>query len=221
MVTLKEIADFLSGSLDGDGDYTIRSVNSLFSAKDDEITYSRKDQIDINRVSAGAVVISRSSTIHYKNVIYVDDPTIAFAALLEYFFPHQPFCSGLDERAFIAPSARLAENVSVAGFSHVSDRVNIGRNTEIHANVTIYPDVIIGNDCLIYSNVVVREGVEIGDRVIIQPGAVIGSDGFGFTRTAGNRPVKIPQKGKVIIGDDCEIGANTCIDRSTLEATVL
>ena len=85
----------------------------------------------------------------------------------------------------------------------------------------IYRDVTIGRDCLIYANVVIRENVEIGDRVIIHPGAVIGADGFGYGHNADGTPVKIPQKGKVIIAAGCEIGANTCIDRSTIEETVL
>ncbi|UCH95891.1 MAG: UDP-3-O-(3-hydroxymyristoyl)glucosamine N-acyltransferase, partial [Candidatus Aminicenantes bacterium] len=85
----------------------------------------------------------------------------------------------------------------------------------------IYPHVKIGKNCLIYSQVVIREEVEIGDHVIIQPGAVIGADGFGFTRLSDGTPVKIPQKGKVVIGSYCEIGANTCIDRATIEKTVL
>jgi UDP-3-O-[3-hydroxymyristoyl] glucosamine N-acyltransferase len=87
--------------------------------------------------------------------------------------------------------------------------------------VIIYRDVKIGRDCLIYSQVVIRENVEIGDRVIIHPGAVIGTDGFGYGRNADGTPVKIPQKGKVIIAAGCEIGANTCIDRSTIEETTL
>ena len=103
----------------------------------------------------------------------------------------------------------------------MGENSEIGENTEIHSGVIIYNDVKIGNDCIIYSNVVIREDVDIGDNVIIQPGVVIGGDGFGFTRLQDGTPVKVPQKGKVIIGSHCEIGANTCIDRSTIEETVL
>jgi UDP-3-O-[3-hydroxymyristoyl] glucosamine N-acyltransferase len=81
--------------------------------------------------------------------------------------------------------------------------------------------VKIGKNCLVYSNVIIREGVEIGDDVIIHSGAVIGADGFGFTRDSNGIPIKIPQKGSLIVGNGCEIGANTCIDRSTIEETVL
>jgi UDP-3-O-[3-hydroxymyristoyl] glucosamine N-acyltransferase len=151
----------------------------------------------------------------------VPDPQLAFARLLDYFHPRLPFWTGVADNAYISEKAQLAIDVSVGPFSFIGENSQIGDGSEIHAGVAIYNDVTIGRNCLIYSHVVIRENVVIGDRVIIHPGAVIGADGFGFGRAADGSTVKIPQKGRVVIGSGCEIGANTCIDRSTIEETVL
>ncbi len=221
MIRLKEISRMVNGELQGDADFLIESVNSLDKAGEKEITFSIKDTIDPGKVKAGALIVKRNSPVRYPNLIYVDEPYIAFAALLNFFFPGRRFNEGVDARAVVAPSAVTGENVSIGPFSYVGEHCHIGDNCEIHAGVILYDRVRIGKNCLVYSRVVVREEVEIGDHVIIQPGAVIGGDGFGFTRLSDGTPVKIPQKGKVFIGSHCEIGANTCIDRATIEETRL
>jgi UDP-3-O-[3-hydroxymyristoyl] glucosamine N-acyltransferase len=221
MISLKEISRKISGRLAGDPDFMVRSVNSIDSAVEDEITFSVKKQVDVNALKAGALVVANGSDISYPNLIFVDEPYTAFAVLLELFYPHRRFNDGIDPRAAVSEQAVIGQNVSVGAFSHIGEGSRIGDNCEIHSGVQIYPNVTIGKNCLIYANVVIREDVEIGDFVILQPGAVIGADGFGFTRLSDGTPVKIPQKGKVIIGNYCEIGANTCIDRSTVEETVL
>ncbi|MCP5106844.1 MAG: UDP-3-O-(3-hydroxymyristoyl)glucosamine N-acyltransferase, partial [bacterium] len=205
----------------GDPDYEIVSVNALHKAGKEEITFSIKDNIDVETLKAGALVVAKQSSISYPNLIYVEEPYIAFAQLLSYFFPHRRFNEGIDKNAAVAPNAVTGKGVSIGAFAYVGENSRIGENSEIHTGVKIYPRVTIGKNCLIYANVVIREEVEIGDNVVIQPGAVIGADGFGFTRLKDGTPVKVPQKGKVIIGNNCEIGANTCIDRSTIEETLL
>jgi len=221
MIKLKKITEIIGGELKGDPDHAVSSVNSLKNARKNEIAFSDQDQIDLKTINAGALIVKKSSHIVYPNLIYVEYPYIAFAQILHLFFPHRRFNEGIDELAYVAKSAVLGKNVSVGTFSHIGDHVRIEDETEIHAGVIIYPGVKIGKQCIIYSNVVIREDVDIGNQVIIQPGAIIGSDGFGFTRKSDGSIVKIPQKGRVIIGDHCEIGANTCIDRSTIEKTDL
>lgn len=220
-INLKKLASLLNGELIGDADLTVDSVNSLEKAANNEITFCVKENIDPAKLNAAALVVKKQSTIDYPNLIYVDEPYLAFASLLNYFFPHQRFNEGIHAAVRLEDSAVIGENVSVGPFSYIGERSLIGDGSEIHSNVSIYRDVKIGTHCLIHANVVIREEVEIGDNVVIQPGAVIGADGFGFTRLSDGTPVKIPQKGKVIIGNNCEIGANTCIDRSTIEETVL
>ena len=221
MKTLKEIAEIINGELKGDPGFKVLSINSLKNACKDEIAFSDRDRMGAGEINAGALIVRKGSSISHPNLIYVEYPYIAFANLLNVFFPHNRFNSGIDETAYVSKSAGIGKNVSIGAFSYIGDQASIDSETEIHAGVIIYPRVKIGKQCLIYSNVTIREEVEIGEGVIIQPGAVIGSDGFGFTRTSDGSVVKVPQKGRIIIGDNCEIGANTCIDRSTIEKTEL
>lgn len=221
MINLKKISQLVEGELKGDPGYEITSVNSLQKAEKTEITFLAKENIDVETLKAGALIVGKQSRITYPNLVYVEEPYVAFAQLLNFFFPHRRFNEGIDKNAFVNPGAVIREGVSIGAFSYVGESSEIGENTEIHANVIIYNNVKIGKNCILYSNVVIREEVDIGDNVIIQPGVVIGGDGFGFTRLQDGTPIKVPQKGKVIIGSNCEIGANTCIDRSTIEETVL
>lgn len=221
MISLKQLSQQVNGKLVGDPEYIICSVNAIDNAGKDEISFAAKDTINLTQVNAGALMVQRESQLQYPNLVYVENPYVAFAQLLEFFFPHKRFNEGVDPKAHVADSARIGENVSAGAFAYIGEECIIGDNTEIHSGVKIYPRVTIGKNCLIYANVVIREDVEIGDNVVIQPGAVIGADGFGFARLDDQTPVKIPQKGKVIIGNNCEIGANTCIDRSTIEETLL
>ncbi|MCX6555341.1 MAG: UDP-3-O-(3-hydroxymyristoyl)glucosamine N-acyltransferase [Candidatus Aminicenantes bacterium] len=223
MPNLKKITELVSGQLHGDPDLEINGIQSLKKATADEIAFIAKDKedVDLSMIHAGALIVAADSSYNYPNRVLVADPQLAFARLLDFFHPQRPFCSGIAANASISEKARLEKNVRIGPFSYVGENSRIGENTEIHAGVVIYRDVTIGRDCLIYSRVVIRENVEIGDRVIIHPGAVIGADGFGYGHGLDGAPVKIPQKGKVLIASGCEIGANTCIDRSTIEETAL
>jgi UDP-3-O-[3-hydroxymyristoyl] glucosamine N-acyltransferase len=221
MTKLQQLCGIIKGQLKGNPEFEIQSVNSLEKAGEEEIAFAAKDNIKIENVKAGALIVAEGSKIDYPNLVYVQEPYAAFATLLEYFFPRQRFNEVIDKNAYISDTAVIGKNVSIGAFSCVGDYTDIGDNSEIHAGVQVYRNVKIGQNCLIYANVVIREDVKIGSNVIIQPGAVIGADGFGFTRLSDGTPIKIPQKGKVVIGDYCEIGANSCIDRSTIEETVL
>lgn len=221
MIKLQQLCGIIDGRLKGDPDFEIKSVNSLERAGKDEITFAAKDSVKLENVKAGALIVAEKSQIEYPNLIYVREPFAAFAALLEFFFPYRRFNTGIDENALVSETAVLGKDVSIGALSYVGEDTEIGDNSEIHSCVQIYNNVKIGKNCIIYANVVIREDVQIGDHVIIQPGAVIGGDGFGFTRLSDGTPIKIPQKGKVIIGNNCEIGSNTTIDRSTIEETVL
>ncbi len=221
MIKLKEINKIINGKLKGDPEYLIYSVNSIKRANQKEISFSTKENIKLEEVNAGALIVKEDSQITYSNLIFVKEPYLAFAKLLEYFFPHKKFNKAISKNAYISKTAHIGKGVTIGIFSYIGDNTTIGDNTEIHSGVKIYNNVKIGKNCIIYSNVVVREDVDIGNNVTIQPGAIIGADGFGFTRLSNGQPVKIPQKGKVIIGNNCEIGANTCVDRSTIEETIL
>ncbi|MDY0296372.1 MAG: UDP-3-O-(3-hydroxymyristoyl)glucosamine N-acyltransferase [Acidobacteriota bacterium] len=221
MKTLQQISVMLNGRLSGNPEACIQGVNSLELAGVEEIAFLAKRDVDPAAFRAAALIVARDNPIDYPNLIYVDDPYLAFAQLLEDFYPATPFCAGVDDRARVSADARLGKNVRLGAFVYVGAGAVIGDDTEIHSGSVVYPGATIGRSCLIYAHVVIREGVVVGDHCIIHAGAVIGSDGFGFSRDSAGIPRKIPQKGRVTIADHCEIGANTCIDRSTLGETRL
>ena len=128
---------------------------------------------------------------------------------------------GRHPTATIAASASIDDGVSIGPRVCVGERTRIGSGTELHAGVTLGDDVTIGNDCVLYPNVVLYDGVTLGNRVKLHAGVVIGADGFGYVPDSENRRHKFPQIGTVIIEDDVEIGANTCVDRGALGQTVI
>jgi UDP-3-O-[3-hydroxymyristoyl] glucosamine N-acyltransferase len=152
-------------------------------------------------------------------VIQVADPRLAFAQLTQLFAPAPQLATGQPPSANIHPSAQI-EGAHIGPQVSVAADVTIGQGTQIGAGCVLGSGVKIGEGCLIYPNVTLYAGVQLGDRVIVHSGAVIGSDGFGYAR--GERgAVKIQHLGRVILEDDVEIGANTCIDRGTLGDTVI
>jgi UDP-3-O-[3-hydroxymyristoyl] glucosamine N-acyltransferase len=221
MPELIRLATLIAAELQGDERMEITGVNSWKRADSRQITFMIRDDCDLSQMRAGALIVKRGSSITYPNRLLVDDPKLAFAALLAFFHPYRPHFSGISPQAVVAGDAQIGARVAIGPFSCVGPGCTIGEGTEIHSGVHFYRDVTIGKQCLIQSRVVIRENCQIGDHVVIQPGAVIGADGFGFSRQSDGRPVKIPQIGRVVIGDYCEIGANACIDRSTIEETVL
>ncbi len=148
------------------------------------------------------------------------NPYLAFAKILG-IYAHRPYePKGVDQRAWVSPTAKLGEGVSVYPFVYIGDHADVGGRVVLFPGVFVGDKAVIGDDTLIYPNVSINEGCRIGKRVILHSGVVIGSDGFGFA-TDGNRSVKIPQVGIVEIADDVEIGANTTVDRATMGKTVI
>jgi UDP-3-O-[3-hydroxymyristoyl] glucosamine N-acyltransferase len=128
--------------------------------------------------------------------------------------------TGVSDKAYISPTAKIGEDCYVAPFAYIGDNVVVGNGTTVHPNAVICDNASVGEDCIIYPNVTIYHDCKIGNRVILHAGAVIGADGFGFAPTA-NGYDKIPQIGIVTIEDNVEIGANTCVDRSTMGTTII
>ncbi|HNX96139.1 MAG TPA: UDP-3-O-(3-hydroxymyristoyl)glucosamine N-acyltransferase [Candidatus Aminicenantes bacterium] len=221
MTDLKTIAERIGGTLDGDGTLPIDGVNTPERASEREIAFLAPERPLPKPCRAAALVLKRGSPLAHPSRILVDEPHEAFARLLALFHPRSPAPPGVHPTAVVGAGVTLGEGVSIGPLTVLGDGVVIGAGSEIHGGVHLYPGVRIGAHCLIYARVVVREQCSLGDRVIVQPGAIIGGDGFGFAHRRDGSPVKIPQVGRVVIGDDCEIGAGTCVDRATLGETVL
>ena len=219
---LKELAEWVDGTVVGDGEIEISGVESLEEARAGQITFisNPKYLSHLSKTNASAVIVSKEVTQADKPLLCVTNPQLAFAKVLTLFSrkPYQP--KGIDSKAWISPTARLGKDVTVYPFVYIGDRCSIGDRATFYPGVTVDEDSSIGEDSILYPNVSVYPGTIVGKRVIVHSGAVVGSDGFGYVKE-GKRNVKIPQVGIVEIEDDVEIGANTTIDRATLGKTII
>lgn len=157
---------------------------------------------------------------NHSILIVCANPYAAFAKVSQTFFKPRHSFQGISQQAFIDKTAKVAQSATIFPNAYVAAHAVIGENTVIYPGCFVGEHVTIGNDCLLYPNVVVREGCNVGHRCLLNPGAVIGGEGFGFAPTLEEN-VKIPQIGGVQIADDVEIGANSTIDRGTIENTTV
>ncbi|MBI4445652.1 MAG: UDP-3-O-(3-hydroxymyristoyl)glucosamine N-acyltransferase [Acidobacteria bacterium] len=225
--TLQQLASFVNGQIYGNPELVIRRIQPFELAQEGDLTLAdeKKYRERIGATGASAVIVAanfaaKELNSRTKSLLQVTDPRLAFARLLALFHPDHFVATGVSPLAHVSKCAVIAQEVSIYPFVYVGD------NARIERGVTLYPGVFVGNGCSIgedstlYPNVVLYDRVVIGRRVRIHSGTVIGADGFGYV-TGEGQPVKIPQTGTVVIEDDVEIGANTCIDRSTFSATVV
>ena len=228
--TTQAIAEMVGGELNGPGDVTIHALAELDYAKPGELTFIgtaqyAKKWADSN---ASAALVGKAIDLEPgegKALIRVDDADMAMATVLEAYAPPVPKPPrGVHPSALVAETATIGDNCRIGPNCVIKPGVKIGKGVTLHANVVIYDDTVIGDGCELWSNAVVRERCTIGDRTVLHAGVVIGTDGFGYrvdTSTGSPQVVKIPQIGTVIIGSDCEIGANATIDRAKFDATVI
>jgi UDP-3-O-[3-hydroxymyristoyl] glucosamine N-acyltransferase len=157
---------------------------------------------------------------HGRNVVEVANPYLAFAKLLTLFYvqPHTP--RGVMPGACVGVNVSLGEGITIHPGAVIGDNVTIGDRCVVYPGAVLYNGVTIGEDSVIHANAVIRERCRVGRRCVLQPGAVIGSDGFGYAPD-GRSYYPIPQIGIVVLEDDVEIGANSCIDRAALEVTLI
>jgi UDP-3-O-[3-hydroxymyristoyl] glucosamine N-acyltransferase len=220
--TLNELAQLVDGEVIGDGAVTIVGVAPIEDAGKGQITFIAHPRYvaQLHETEASAVIVSPKVGEADKPLLRVVNPYLAFAKILG-IFAHRPYePRGVDQRAWVSPTAELGEDVSIFPFVYVGDHTQIDNRVILFPGVFVGDNSVIGDDTLIYPNVSIYEASRIGKRVILHSGVVIGSDGFGFARD-GRRSVKIPQVGTVEIGDDVEIGANTTIDRAAMGKTII
>jgi len=220
--TLSELAQLVDGEVIGDGGVKIVGVAPIEEARKGQITFIAHPRYvpHLNETEASAVIVSSKVGEAGKPLLRVANPYLAFAKILG-IYAHRPYePRGVDQRAWVSPTAKLGEEISIYPFVYVGDHVQIGNRVILFPGVFVGDNSVIGDDTLIYPNVSIYEGSRIGKRVILHGGVVIGSDGFGFARD-GRRSVKIPQVGTVEIGDDVEIGANTTVDRAAMGKTII
>lgn len=217
---LKEIAQILDGTIDGDEDTLINNISGIEDAKKGDITFVANPKYIkyIEQTNASAIVCSPDILSESKNLLKVKNPYLAYAKAITFLNPPREETGTIDERAFIGKDVKLGENVTIYPFTFISDGSTIGDNTTIYPNCFLGRKVKIGSNTFLHPNVTIREECIVGNNVIINSGAIIGSDGFGFAPD-GAKKFKIPQLGIVQIDDDVEIGACTTIDRATMGKT--
>lgn len=218
---LEEIARKLGCRLEGDGQIEIAGVAGVGEAAPDQITFLSNPRYaaQARETRAGAIIADRRIDGASAAMLLSENPYLDFARVLEMFYEPPRPAPGIHPLAAVAPSASIGGNASIGPYAVIGENVRIGRGAVIHAHVTIYGGVEIGNDFTAHSHAVVRENCVIGDRVVLQNGALIGTDGYGFARRADGSHHKIPQAGRVVIEDDVEIQAGTCVDRAAVGET--
>ncbi|MBX3687337.1 MAG: UDP-3-O-(3-hydroxymyristoyl)glucosamine N-acyltransferase [Rhodocyclaceae bacterium] len=219
---LSEIVAKLGGSLQGEIDPPIRRIATLERAGEGELAFFSNPRYRAQLVgcAASALILSPQAAVLWKGpAILCDDPYLYFAQVATLFSPPALPCPGIHPSAMVECS--VPDSVEVAAGAWIGPNVTIGPDSIIGAGCRIGEGVQIGAGARLMPGATIYPGCVIGERVIVHSGAVIGSDGFGFARRTDASWYKIPQTGRVVIGDDVEIGANTTIDRGALDDTII
>jgi len=224
--TAQQIAEALQGTVEGNKDVIVSSLSKIEEGTPGTLSFlaNPKYTSHIYNTQASIVIVNNDFVAEKEisaTLIRVKDAYSAFADLLEMYQQSKGKPSGISDRAYIAPSATIGKDVYFGEFVSVGENAFIGDNTLLYPNTSIGNNCKIGNDTTIFAGVKVYEECVIGNKCIIHAGVVIGADGFGFAPQHDKNYQKVPQIGNVIIEDNVEIGANTCIDRATLGSTII
>ncbi len=224
---LKELAQLCDAEiLSGDASLNINAAADIMTASENEVTVLSSTKyakyLKDSKASACFISNSISSEDAPKNLVLLmcADPEISFLKAVNALHPTPKFPRSISKQAAIADSVTLGKNINVGPFSSIDENSAIGDETEILASVNIGRNVSIGKNCRLYPNAVIYDNTVIGDNVIIHSGAIIAADGFGY-KYRDNEHIKVPHVGNVVIADNVEIGANTCIDRGALGSTTI
>jgi UDP-3-O-[3-hydroxymyristoyl] glucosamine N-acyltransferase len=220
MQTAKSLAEAVGAQLEGDGAVELRGVAAPERAGPHDLIYVGKPKhADRARASAAICVIATENVaLPGKAVLRSPHPKVAFAKAAALILGRAPIATGIHPTAIVAPRARISQNAGIGPFAVIGEDAHVGEGTQIGAHSVIGARCWIGDHCRIHPRVTLYAEVRIGHRVEIHSGAVIGADGFGYAEGEG-RYWKFPQAGIVEIADDVEIGANTTVDRGSLDDT--
>jgi UDP-3-O-[3-hydroxymyristoyl] glucosamine N-acyltransferase len=223
--TAKQIADLIQGKVEGNEQATVRTFAKIEEGVPGAISFlSNPKYTHYIYETKSSVVLVNEDVVFEKPVsttlIRVKNAYECVAKLLQFYESAKPRKTGIDPLASISPKATIGEDVYIGAFAVIGDGAVIGNGSQIYPHVVIGDGVTIGANCVLYANVTIYQGCKLGNNVTIHAGAVIGADGFGFAPNAEGYD-KIPQIGIVVIEDDVEIGANTCVDRSTMGQTII
>lgn len=219
---LSQIASALDARIEnGSPDTEIFGLNGIEQAGPGELTFvsNPKYAAAARTTKASAVIVGENFPAIPAAMLRTKDAYLAFARALELFHRPLQYAPGIHATAVVHASARIGANAHIGPYVVIDEDVSIGDGAVLLAHVVIYRGVKIGANFFAHAHAVVRENCRIGNNVLLQNGVVIGADGFGFAKTAEGRWHKIPQAAPVIIEDDVEVQANSCIDRASVGET--
>lgn len=223
--TAQQIAGYTGGTVDGDPNATISTFAKIEEGTEGALSFLANPQYEqyIYETKSSIVLVNKDfqPTQEVKaTLVRVDNAYESVAKLLQLYQSMQQKRVGIDPLAFIDPLAKIGKDCYIGPFVAIAEGVEIGDGVVLHPHVTIGRDAKVGCGTEIYSNAVIYHHCVVGANCILHAGCVIGADGFGFAPTPSGYD-KIPQIGNVVIEDDVEIGANTCVDRSTMGSTII
>ncbi|MCQ2239288.1 MAG: UDP-3-O-(3-hydroxymyristoyl)glucosamine N-acyltransferase [Bacteroidaceae bacterium] len=221
----KQIAEFLQGEIVGNAEASVSTFAKIEEGTPGALSFLSNPKYTpyIYNTQSSIVLVNKDFVPEQPvsaTLIKVDNAYESLAKLLSLYESMKPKRQGISDLAFVAPTAKIGENVYLAPFSVVEDNAVIGDGAQLFPHATVEAGAKIGEGTILHSNVVVYHDCRVGKNCILHSGCVIGADGFGFAPSPAGYE-KIPQIGIVIVEDDVEIGANTCIDRATMGATVV
>ena len=223
--TAKQIAELIQGRVEGDENATVCTFAKIEEGVPGAISFLSNPKYThyIYETQSSVVLINEDVELEKPvkaTLIRVQNAYECVAKLLQFYESMKPAKTGIDPLASISPKATIGKDVFIGAFAVIGDGAVVGDGTQIYPHTVVGDSVSIGQKCLLYPNVTIYQGCKLGNNITIHAGSVIGADGFGFApNTEGYN--KIPQIGIVVIEDNVEIGANTCVDRSTMGQTVI
>jgi UDP-3-O-[3-hydroxymyristoyl] glucosamine N-acyltransferase len=224
--TTKQIAELLQGTVEGDENIELDRFSKIEQGESGGLSFLSNPKYTqyIYTTQASAVLVSNDFVPLRPipaTLIRVEDPYLSFAQLMHLYTKEKRKKSGISKMASIAATVILGKSPFIGDFSYIGNHTKIGDNVMIYPQVYIGENVTIGNDVILYPGVKIMDDTVIGNQCTFHPGCIIGADGFGFAPQSDKAYMKIPQLGNVVIEDNVDIGANTCIDRSTIGSTMI
>ncbi|HEY0351380.1 MAG TPA: UDP-3-O-(3-hydroxymyristoyl)glucosamine N-acyltransferase [Gemmatimonadales bacterium] len=224
-LTAQAVADLVGGRLLGDGEVSIRAVRPLDRAGPDALSFavSARYAAELGSSHAGVVLVPEElagGVTGPKTRIVVPDPYKALVRVIGVLFPAEPPASGVDPTARIGVGAVVGPDVSIGPFVVLGRNVRVGARSRLSSHVSLGDGVVVGEDCSIGPGAVCYSGSRIGSRVVLKAGAVVGGEGFGYLWD-GKGHSRIPHVGGCILEDEVEVGSNSCIDRGSIDDTIV
>ena len=221
----KQIAEYVQGTIVGDENASVHTFAKIEEGIPGALSFLSNPKYTqyIYDTQSSIVLVNKDFEPEKEvkaTLIKVNNAYESLAKLMTLYEQSQPNRTGIHPLAYVAPTAKIGENVYLAAFACVGDNAEIGDGTELHPHATVRRGAKVGKNCILYTNCNVYHDCRVGNNCILHSGSVVGADGFGFAPSPDGYE-KIPQIGIAILEDNVEIGANTCIDRATMGATII